>query len=438
MVTQLGKILRIVRINTGDSMRDMAKKLDLSVSYLSAIENGKRNVPEDFEFKILNSYDLSSEDKESLSRAIKHITDEMNTELNDNRKKTFSADESNDSEALLEEDTDLIRFEGSNKSLFWRIHGDLINKDCKIVVPPTHQVIFIKDGKLQDILEPGTHKVFDVVKRGFLGIGKKLDSTVVDVIFVSKTVKLNCLWGTRNPIYKTDLFTNLPVSLKGNGEFEVSINNPKKFYLEIVGSDKHFTLESLKERLAGRMLLSIEDVISEVISSRSLTYLDISQHKKEISNAILPIINKMFINDCGLTLHSFTVSHLAIDDNEREAIEKQLKEERERLSNKADAREIANELQSYKDKKWKQDLILKNLEMADKAKYYEVLKLIGDKEDVSHGHRFCPDCGTEYKDGMKFCPNCGKRLSVGKIKCPNCGKEIDGGSKFCPFCGEKI
>ena len=44
MVTQLGKILRIIRVNTGDSMRTMAGKLGVSVSYLSAIENGKRNV----------------------------------------------------------------------------------------------------------------------------------------------------------------------------------------------------------------------------------------------------------------------------------------------------------------------------------------------------------------------------------------------------------
>lgn len=39
MLTEFGKILRIIRINSGDSSRAMAKKLNLSPSYLSAIEN---------------------------------------------------------------------------------------------------------------------------------------------------------------------------------------------------------------------------------------------------------------------------------------------------------------------------------------------------------------------------------------------------------------
>ena len=66
MATQLGKLLRIVRINTGDSMRDMADKLDLSVSYLSAIENGKRNVPANLEEKIFEAYELSDKDTERI------------------------------------------------------------------------------------------------------------------------------------------------------------------------------------------------------------------------------------------------------------------------------------------------------------------------------------------------------------------------------------
>ena len=94
MVTQLGKVLRIIRINVGDSMRDMASKLNLSVAYLSAIENGKRNIPEKFEELVINSYPLSDKDKETLRQA---ITDTMSqvkvniTELGDKRKKLLFA-----------------------------------------------------------------------------------------------------------------------------------------------------------------------------------------------------------------------------------------------------------------------------------------------------------------------------------------------------------
>lgn len=39
MLTEFGKLLRIIRINSGDTSKDMAKKLNLSPSYLSAIES---------------------------------------------------------------------------------------------------------------------------------------------------------------------------------------------------------------------------------------------------------------------------------------------------------------------------------------------------------------------------------------------------------------
>ena len=38
MLTEFGKVMRIIRINTGDSMRDMAAKIGMSATYLSAIE----------------------------------------------------------------------------------------------------------------------------------------------------------------------------------------------------------------------------------------------------------------------------------------------------------------------------------------------------------------------------------------------------------------
>ena len=94
MVTQLGKLLRIVRINTGDSMRDMAEKLGLSVSYLSAIENGKRNVPSDLEEKIIEAYELSEKDKQNVRNAINETTSNIKvniTELSERKKKLIFA-----------------------------------------------------------------------------------------------------------------------------------------------------------------------------------------------------------------------------------------------------------------------------------------------------------------------------------------------------------
>lgn len=69
-MTDVGKVLRIIRINVGDTAKDMADKLEMSSAYLSAIENGNRNVPQDFFSNICNSYELSILEKNQLKKAI--------------------------------------------------------------------------------------------------------------------------------------------------------------------------------------------------------------------------------------------------------------------------------------------------------------------------------------------------------------------------------
>ncbi len=65
MVSEFGKELRKIRIDSGEVLRDMAKKLEITSSYLSAIECGKRNIPEDLIDKLKNLYKL--DDKRVLS-----------------------------------------------------------------------------------------------------------------------------------------------------------------------------------------------------------------------------------------------------------------------------------------------------------------------------------------------------------------------------------
>ncbi|WP_375664100.1 MULTISPECIES: helix-turn-helix domain-containing protein [unclassified Bartonella] len=68
MVTSFGKILRKLRIDHSERLLDMAKKLDISVSFLSAVEIGKKSVPVGLEEKIIELYALDQEVAEILRR----------------------------------------------------------------------------------------------------------------------------------------------------------------------------------------------------------------------------------------------------------------------------------------------------------------------------------------------------------------------------------
>ena len=104
MLTEFGKLLRIIRINSGDSARDMAAKLNMSPSYLSTIENGKRNIPPDMENLLIKAYDLSDKDKEKLRKAMVDSSDSVKldlTELAEKKKHVIFAITKED----LDEDT---------------------------------------------------------------------------------------------------------------------------------------------------------------------------------------------------------------------------------------------------------------------------------------------------------------------------------------------
>lgn len=70
MITAFGKFLRILRMNNGEILKTMAEKLDVSSSFLSAVENGKKKIPMDWVEKISNLYSLSDDKAIELQNAV--------------------------------------------------------------------------------------------------------------------------------------------------------------------------------------------------------------------------------------------------------------------------------------------------------------------------------------------------------------------------------
>ena len=75
--TSFGEFTRILRIRNHEVMGDMAKKLNVSVPFLSAVENGKKNVPEGWKKLLVQIYNLNQDEEIQLSNAI----DESKTQI---------------------------------------------------------------------------------------------------------------------------------------------------------------------------------------------------------------------------------------------------------------------------------------------------------------------------------------------------------------------
>lgn len=70
MITAFGKFCRVLRIEYGELLKDMADKLNVSSAFLSSVENGKKEIPISWLDKIIDLYSLNEKQAKELSMAI--------------------------------------------------------------------------------------------------------------------------------------------------------------------------------------------------------------------------------------------------------------------------------------------------------------------------------------------------------------------------------
>ena len=77
MLTSFGKFCRKLRIDRNEILKDMAEKLGVTAAYLSAVEVGRRKVPEKWLGEIQHLYGLT----EAASKEMRHAYDQSVTQV---------------------------------------------------------------------------------------------------------------------------------------------------------------------------------------------------------------------------------------------------------------------------------------------------------------------------------------------------------------------
>lgn len=271
----------------------------------------------------------------------------------------------------------VITFSGSNENLFTRHPVGTLSTKITLIVPETHNAILIKDGQMLQTLSSGRYHIADFVDV------KKEENVSLEILFMSKTAKLNLLWGTSTKILMLDPVLQENYHLGLSGDFDVQIGDPRKCYLYVVGASQDLTASALQERLVTRVIAEVESGLVEYVNKNHTLFNQIALCKKEISTKVLPCINKKLMNEYGIAVFSFNIANIIIDDKDLE-----------RLTN------------SYKQ----------------------------IKKTENH---VCRNCGSMLKENDKFCSECGKKVEMSK-KCPSCFAEISDESKFCSSCGNAL
>lgn len=199
-------------------------------------------------------------------------------------------------------------------------YGNEIKNGAKLVVRPGQVAVFVNEGQLADVFEPGTHSLetrnlpilstLQGWKHGFESPFK------AEVYFASTRRFTDLKWGTKNPVMLRDPEFG-PVRLRAFGTYVVRVKDAAGLIHEIVGTDGHFTTDEITDQLRNLIVSRFTDILGE----SKIPILDLAANYDEMGNFISTRIQTEF-EAYGLELTKLLVENISLPPAVEEALDK--------------------------------------------------------------------------------------------------------------------
>ncbi len=208
-------------------------------------------------------------------------------------------------------DTMVYRFERYNNE---------IKYGAKLVVREGQSAVFINEGQLADVFQPGTYTletqnvpILATLKGWKYGFNSPFKA---EVYFVSTRRFTDLKWGTKNPIMLRDAEFG-PIRLRAFGTYETRVLHPGDFIKQVVGTDGRFTTEQISDQLRNLIVSRFADIVGE----SKIPALDLAANYEELGNFLKAKISPDF-NGYGLELCKLLVENVSLPEEVEAALDK--------------------------------------------------------------------------------------------------------------------
>lgn len=312
-----------------------------------------------------------------------------------------------------------------------------IKEGAQLIVRPSQVAIFVYEGQIADVYEPGKYELHTETMPIFTSLSnwkfRFENHFKTDVYFVNTKQFTNQKWGTINPIMMRDADFGI-LRLRGFGVYSFRVNDAVTFLKEVFGSNKFFTVDQINEHLKSLIVSSVSDVIAEA----KIPAMDLATQYDEIGQLAMARITDRF-GVYGLIISDFAVENLSLPESVEKAIDK-----RTEMGALGDL----NQYMKFQTAEAIRDaaqntgggLASMGAGMGAGAGIGKVMAdaMASPNPSASHVQESqaemmdCVSCGAKNRKGAKFCSECGYSFIK---KCISCGHEIDPNAKFCMECG---
>lgn len=326
---------------------------------------------------------------------------------------------------------DVIEYiDESNKILVSKYErpNNEIKQGAKVIVRESQTAVFLKGGKLADILPAGTYSlntknlpILSTLKAFGYGFNSPIKS---DLYFISLRQFVDNKWATPNPIMLRDSEFGL-VRVRAFGKFAFRITDVEKFMVEVFGTQQKVLTYYIIEYLAS----IINEAVAVVVAESKVPVIDLAQKYRELGQQISQSVEER-ANSLGLEFSNIIVENISLP----EEVEKLIDEQSGIGMASRDMQTFVQyqSVRAMRDAaKQRGGLAGLGVGMGLGSKMTHMIKETEETVKIK-----CPACGALNAEKSKFCNECGAKLS--NPVCPNCGSEIEPGKKFCSECGTKI
>lgn len=216
----------------------------------------------------------------------------------------------------------VIQWDDDGSELFsqWTDNGDEIKNASQLVLKPGQGVIFVYRGKVkamhhnEGVYNLKTQNIpFITTLSKFMQFFESEHK--VGIYFFRKTLILDQKWGTSSPIKYQDPVYDIPVGLKAYGNFSYRLNNPRNFFVNLLGSRESQSIEELRLVLTPRIIHPISDYLAE----QGYSYADIDARRDEIGEGLKTRLNQEFAS-LGLKIVDFRIEGTDFDQETRNRV----------------------------------------------------------------------------------------------------------------------
>ena len=198
--------------------------------------------------------------------------------------------------------------DNSHDTMVYRFprHNNEIKYGAKLTVRESQMAIFVNEGVIADVLEPGIYEL-ETKNLPIMSSLQHWDHAFnspfkAEVYFVNTKRFTDLKWGTKNPIMVRDPEFSM-VRLRAFGTYEIRIADPKQFMNEIVGTDNHFTVDEIDEQLSNLIISKFTTVLGE----SNIPVLDLASNYEHFSSSF-NALSLAFLPSSAISSESLSVA----------------------------------------------------------------------------------------------------------------------------------